>query len=146
MASAEMNEFSKPIPVPDSDSEPFWTGCREGRLRVQRCRQCKTLRFPARQFCAECHSGDSDWIDVSGRGRVYSWIVVVHPVPREVYGGDVPYVVALVDLAEGVRMASNIIGCDPHAVVAGMELEVTFEDGPNGMVLPKFRPLFAPAA
>lgn len=135
-----MNDFAKPVPVPDSDSELFWRGCREGRLLIQRCSDCRTPRFPAREHCAKCHSNENEWIEASGRGKVFSWIVVVHPVPREVYGSDVPYVVALIDLTEGIRMASNIVGCDPHAVYAGMEVEVSFEKRPDGVVLPKFRP------
>jgi uncharacterized OB-fold protein len=136
-----MNDFPKPIPVPDRDSEPFWRGCREGRLFIQRCSQCGTPRFPARQFCAHCHSKEREWIQASGRGKVFSWIVVVHPVPREVYQNDVPYVVALIELAEGVRMASNIVDCDPYAVYAGMEVEVVFEKQTDEITLPKFRPL-----
>ncbi|MGF7159393.1 hypothetical protein FHS85_001012 [Rhodoligotrophos appendicifer] len=135
-----MNEFTKPIPVPDADSAPFWDGTRAHKLLIQRCTNCGTLRFPARKSCGHCHSDASDWTEVSGKGRVYSWIVVNHPVPREVYGQEVPYVVALIDLDEGVRMVSNIIGCDVHAVTAEMPVEVVFEAGQGGMVLPKFKP------
>ena len=135
-----MTELSKPVPVADADSEPFWEGCREHRLLIQRCTSCGTFCFPPHRSCPKCRSEASDWVEASGRGNVYSWIVVNHPVPREVFAGEVPYVVALIDLDEGVRMASNIIGCDPHAVTAGMPVEVVFEQGQGGMVLPKFRP------
>ncbi len=138
-----MDHSMKPVPVPDADSEPFWSGCRAHRLRIQECTACGTRRFPPHRLCPACHSDQSRWIDASGRGRVYSWITVVHPVPKEVYAGDVPYVVALIELEEGVRMVSNIVGCDPHAVTAAMPVEVTFEPGPSGFVLPKFKPLAA---
>ncbi|WP_342641057.1 Zn-ribbon domain-containing OB-fold protein [Rhodoligotrophos ferricapiens] len=135
-----MNDFSKPVPVADSDSAPFWEGCRAHRLMIQRCGSCKTPRFPPMRTCPKCHSTETEWFKASGRGTVYSWIVVQHPVPREVYGQDVPYVVALIDLEEGVRMVSNVIGLDPHAIIGNMPVEVTFEEGQGGVVLPKFKP------
>jgi uncharacterized OB-fold protein len=71
---------------------------------------------------------------------VFSWIVVVHPIPREIYADEVPYVVALIDLEEGARMASNIVGCAPGDVTAGMPVEVVFEKLTEEITLPKFRP------
>lgn len=133
--------YNKPLPVPDADTEPFWTACRQGRLTVQCCSACGAKRLPPERFCPHCHSPDSTWEAVSGRGTVYSWIVVRHPVPGDVYGGDVPYVVALIDLAEGVRMASNIIDCEPDAVRAEMAVEVVFDPVTETVTLPKFRPL-----
>jgi len=134
-----MNEAKRPVPVPDSDSAPFWEGCREHKLLIQKCSDCGTLRFPARRHCAECGSDASEWTEVSGTGKVFSWIVVNHPVPREVFGAEVPYVVALIELDEGVRMPSNIVGIAPHEVEAYMPVEVVFNDF-NGTILPQFRP------
>jgi uncharacterized OB-fold protein len=71
---------------------------------------------------------------------VFSWIVVNHPVPKDIYGLDVPYVVALVELEEGVRMPTNIVGCDPSAIRADMPVQVAFEDVTAELTLPKFRP------
>lgn len=133
--------YSKPLPVPDADTEPFWTACREGRLTVQSCTACGAKRLPPERFCPHCHSADSSWQAVSGRGTVYSWIVVRHPVPGDVYGDEVPYVVALIDLAEGVRIASNIIDCGVDAVTANMAVEVTFDPVTETVTLPKFRPV-----
>jgi uncharacterized OB-fold protein len=135
-----MNQMLKPLPAPDSDSMPFWDGCRDHKLMLQRCTECGRFRFPPHRFCHRCQSEESEWIEASGKGEVFSWIVVVHPVPREVYAGEVPYVVALIDLEEGVRMASNIVDCDPHAVEAGMPVEVIFRPARDGIVLPLFRP------
>jgi len=134
-----MSKPTPPMPVPDADSEPFWSGCREHRLRLQHCAACDKPRYPPRRHCAACGSDDSVWKDASGKGKVYSWIVVNHPVPRDVYADKVPYVVALVDLAEGVRMATNIVDLPPHAVEADMPVEVTFAEV-AGAVLPLFRP------
>lgn len=134
-----MNEPTRPQPFPDSDSAPFWEGCREHRLRIQHCSACGTPRFPARRHCAECGSDASNWADVSGKGTVYSWIVVNHPVPREVFASEVPYVVALVELDEGVRMPTNIIDIPSDRIEAEMPVEVTFVEL-EGTVLPRFRP------
>lgn len=138
--------YAKPLPVPDPDSAHFWAGCRSHRLLIQRCRNCGTYRFPAGPVCPSCRSREADWIEASGRGTDFSWIVVRHPVPRSVYQEDVPYIVALVTLEEGVRMATNIIGCEPEAVTAGMEVELTFHDVTVDISLPKFRPVIPGAA
>jgi uncharacterized OB-fold protein len=130
----------KPIPEPDSESLPFWQACRDRRLLVQYCGDCKTPRFPPTHHCPSCRSSNSEWVESAGRGMVYSWIVIHHPVPREVYGDDVPYVVALVELDEKVRIATNIIGCDPADIRAGMPVSVAFEEVRDGVVLAKFRP------
>ena len=135
-----MTEYGKPVPVADADSAPFWEGCTRGQLLLQRCADCGAIRFPAAGICPHCRATGAEWITASGRARVYSWIVVTHPVPREIYDDDVPYVVALVELEEGVRMATNIVGCDAGEVRAGMEVEVTFDEVAPDVVLPRFRP------
>jgi len=132
--------YAKPVPVPDPDSAPFWAGCREGRLLIQHCDDCSSHQFPPSNVCAQCGSGRLGWHQASGAGKVFSWIVVRHPVPKPVYAEDVPYVVALVELAEGVRMPSNIVGCAPEAVVADMPLKVTFRQVSDEVVLPLFEP------
>ena len=135
-----MSHAGKPVPVPDADSRRFWEGCRERELLIQRCLDCGRPRFPPSAFCPHCRSRRVEWTKASGRGRVYSWIVVNHPVPKEIYAGDVPYVVALVELEEGVRMPSNIVGCDPGSVVADMPVEVVFERVSESLTLPRYRP------
>ena len=135
-----MSHYDKPIPVPDFDSAPFWEGCRQHKLLLQRCAACGHLRFPPSGMCPHCRSTQSDWIAATGRGRLYSWIVIRHPIPREIYGNDVPYVVALVDLEEGVRIPTNM-DCAPDVLVGDMPVEVVFDDVTPDLTLPKFRPL-----
>jgi hypothetical protein len=135
-----MNPFGKPLPVADADSRPFWDGCRAGELRLQKCTGCGALRYPPASLCPDCGGGEAGWVALGGRGRVFSWITVTHPIPREVYEGEVPYVVALIDLAEGARIASNIVGCAPAEIAAGMEVEVIFENVTDEITLPKFKP------
>lgn len=133
--------YDKPVPVPDPDSAPFWEGCRRSRLLIQRCRACDHAQFPPSSVCAHCGSDDVAWVEAAGTGTVFSWIVVRHPVPKPVYAADVPYVVALIELAEGVRMPSNVIDCAPEDVRAAMPVEVTFRKVSEDVVLPLFRPI-----
>lgn len=135
-----MAEYLRPLPLPDPDSAPFWKGCREHRLMLQRCAACAQHRYPPHAYCPSCRSPDVEWVASSGRGSVFSWIVVTHPVPREVFESEVPYVVALIELDEGVRIASNIVGCAPGDVYAGMRVGVWFDDVTPETTLPKFRP------
>jgi uncharacterized OB-fold protein len=132
--------YRKPLPVPDADSRPFWEGCREHKLLLMRCGNCGQMRFPPTTFCSHCQSREHLWIESTGHGRVFSWIVVRHPVPPDVYADDVPYIVALVELDEGVRMPTNIIDCQPEDVRAGMSVRVAFRDVRPEISLPVFHP------
>jgi uncharacterized OB-fold protein len=133
--------YPKPVPVLDVETRPFWEACQRGRLTLQRCSDCGHIRFPPTRFCAKCRSVKCEWIESKGRGRVFSWIVVRHPVPRDVYAQDVPYVVALIALDEGVRIPSNIIDCKPEDVSAGMPVSVVFRAVTPDVTLPLFQPV-----
>ena len=106
-----MSAVAKPLPHPDRDSEPFWQGVREGELRLQRCGECRTLRFPPREICNRCYSERADWDVVSGRGRLVSWCVT-HQVFNPAYADDVPYTVLQVALEEqdDVQMIGRLEG------------------------------------
>ena len=132
--------YPKPLPVLDPETRPFWEACRQGRLLLQRCAECGHLRFPPTRFCSRCNSAKCDWIESKGEGIVFSWIVVRHPVPRDIYAQDVPYVVALVELAEGVRIPSNIVKCTPEDISAGMPVKVVFRPVTADITLPLFEP------
>jgi uncharacterized OB-fold protein len=132
--------YAKPLPVPDADSRPFWEGCHHHKLLIMRCNRCGQVRFPPTTFCSRCQAHEHLWIESTGRGRVFSWIVVRHPVPQEVYAEDVPYIVAVVELEEGVRIPSNIIDCTPELVRAGLPVHVVFRDVNDQISLPVFRP------
>ncbi|MBX3025406.1 Zn-ribbon domain-containing OB-fold protein [bacterium] len=129
----------KPIPAITPEMRPFFEGARRHELRVQRCRGCGALRFPARALCSACLSTDSEWIAVSGRGEIYSFNVM-HQVYHPGFAAEVPYTVVLVQLAEGPRMISNLVGIDAHAVRVGMPVRVVFETLSDEVTLPKFTP------
>ena len=127
-----------PAPVPDLDTEPFWDGCQEKRFLVPECTSCGTRRWPPGPMCPVCQSMDTRWIESAGRGSVYSWLVVHNPV-NPVLAEQVPYVVAMIDLEEGVRVVGNVEGCDPDSVHPGMAVAVIFERHEGGMMIPNFR-------
>ena len=130
---------TKPVPNPTPETQPFWDACADGRLRIQRCRSCGTAYFYPRPICPGCGSTDVEWFDASGRATLYSYVINHRPV--EGFENDVPYAIAIVALAEGPRMMTNIIGIEntPEKLVLDMDLEVTF--APRGeMTVPLFRP------
>jgi uncharacterized OB-fold protein len=131
----------KPLPVPDSESAPFWASCRAHKMKIVRCTACGQVRFPPTSFCPKCQSAEHEWVEASGVGKIFSWIVVRHPVPKDVYALDVPYVVALVELDEGVRMPTNIVDCAPEDVRADMRVQVTYRDVTDEVTLPVFAPI-----
>ena len=126
----------RPRPATSRDTEFFWEGVARGELLIQRCASCGTLRHPPRPACGVCRSFEWDTIASSGRGEVYSRVVVHHPV---VPPFEAPYVVALVALEEGVRLVSNVIGVPPEDVRIGMPVEVVFERVDDELTLPLFR-------
>ncbi len=127
-----------PRPLPNLDTQPFWDGCQEERLLLPRCSACGEGRWPPGPMCPACQSQDVDWIESSGRGRVYSWIVANHPV-HPVLTGQVPYVVAMIELEHNIRLVGNVMGCAPDEVEADLPVEVIFERLEDGRQLPNFR-------
>lgn len=128
-----------PEPIVNADSEPYWRGARDGKLLLQRCSDCGTLRFFPRYLCTECGSEATEWIEASGRGTVHSF-TIVHRAAFPEFQAHTPYVVALIDLAEGPRMMTNIVGDDRLSVAIGDTVTVTFENrGTEGAKVPQFQ-------
>jgi len=117
----------------------YWAACRRHELVIQRCRGCGAHQFYPRILCASCASRSLDWVRASGRGTVASYTVVRRAI-SEAFAARVPYVVALVALAEGPTMMSEVVGCAAESVRIGLPVEVVFDDLPDGVTLPKFRP------
>ena len=130
-------EGGRPIPRRTPVSAPHFDAAREGRLRIQRCPRHGFFFYP-RSRCPECLADDWVWEDVSGRGRVYSYTVDrVGLDPAQ--SARVPLVVAIVELEEGPRLTTNIVGCPAESVSVGMDVEVAFEDlGSESLI--QFRP------
>lgn len=115
----------RPAPVPDADSAPYWRAAHEGRLVVQRCERCATHQLYPRDRCRTCR-GPVEWVEASGRGTVYSFTVIRQNYSRP-FRDWIPYVVALVDLEEGPRVMTNVVGCAPEDVRIGLGVRATFE-------------------
>ena len=130
-------EQEPPLPQPDALTAPFWEACRRKVLEVSACEDCGHLFLPPGPCCPTCWSTQLAARPVSGRGRVFSFAVyrrTYHPAT------PAPYVVALVELDEGPRLISNIVGCAPEEVAVDMPVEVRFEEA-DDFTLPRFAPV-----
>jgi len=133
-----MPELCKPIPAVTPDMREFFAGAREGRLMVQKCDDCGRLRFPAYEICSNCDSTRARWVPVSGRGSVFSFNIM-HQVYHPAFAAEVPYAVVVVELEEGCKITSNLLGVKPHDIKCGMPVEVVFEKLSDEVTVPKFR-------
>jgi uncharacterized protein len=129
----------KPLPKPAPESLPFWAAAKKHRLELPHCNACQKFWFPPSQSCPHCLSTDFAFQAVSGRGKVFSF-VTFHRVYHPAFANEVPYVVALVELAEGPRLLSNIVGIKPDAVTCDMPVNVVFDDVSETTTVPKFAP------
>ena len=136
---------AKAVPVATPTTKPFWDATQAGELRIQRCSACTKHYLYPRTHCPNCGSSKTEWVKVSGRARLYSYVISHMAAPG--WEGNVPYVIAVVQLEEGPRMLSNLVGvpADPAALILDTPLEVVFEARGN-MTLPLFRPVKAGSA
>jgi hypothetical protein len=132
---------ARPLPQPDEWSREFWDACRKERLVMQRCKSCGRFRYTPGPMCARCRSFEREYVAVSGRGTIYSWIVV-HPPVMPAFADRVPLAVVLVELEEDpeLRMVGNLFDCAPERITFGMPVEVTFEKVADDVTLPQWRP------
>ena len=121
-------------------SKPFWEGTKQHKLLIQECKDCHAKIFYPRKICPECWSENLSWTEASGKGKVFSYSVTMAGV-EEKFAEDLPFVLALVDLEEGVRMMTNIVDCPHDEVSIGMDVEVVFEKVTEDVSLPKWRPV-----
>lgn len=129
-----------PLPVSDTDSEPFWAGCRAGHLAAQRCPQCLRFRWPPMEFCPWCHAHGGDWIALVGTGTVRSF-VIVHRAFDPAFEDRLPYIVAHIalDAAADVTLIGNVEIDPVEAIAVGQRVAVAFRDA-GAVALPIFRP------
>ena len=133
-----MSESKRPLPQPTPETKHFWEGTQAGEIRLQRCDDCAKVYFPPRPFCPGCASRKVSIFKASGKARLYSYVIHHRPAP----GFTPPYAIAVVELAEGPRMMTNIVGCPqtPEALPLDMALEPVFEKMNDDITLPLFRP------
>ena len=133
-----MAEGKRPLPKPTPETQHYWDGTKAGELRLQACSDCKHTYFPPRPFCPKCASRNVTVRQASGKAKLFSYVIHHRPAP----GFDPPYAIAVVELAEGPRLMTNIVGCPqtPEALKLDMDLEVTFEKQSDTISLPFFKP------
>ena len=128
----------KPKPRPAPESLPYWQAAREHRLALPKCEDCQKFWFPPSRTCPHCLSTNFSFQNVSGKGKIFSF-VTFHRVYRPAFSNDVPYVVALIELDEGPRLLSNIMGVTHDQVKCELRVEVVFVDYDEDISIPKFK-------
>ncbi|MGH2628008.1 MAG: Zn-ribbon domain-containing OB-fold protein, partial [Anaerolineales bacterium] len=121
--------YKKPLPTPSPESKRYWEGARSHELWLPFCRACEAFYFYPRDFCPTCFSWDIEWRKTSGRGRVYTY-AIQHRAYHPAWQDELPYVTALVQLDEGPRLYTNLVGIDPDPtrIHCDMPVEVTFDN------------------
>jgi uncharacterized OB-fold protein len=117
--------MTRPLPIPDPRTAPYWEATRNDTLSLPRCTACGHYQFYPRPICNQCQSRDFAWTPCSGKGMVHSF-TVVHRAPSPAFADMVPYVVANIRLAEGAHLMSNVVNCAPQEVTIGMPVIVKF--------------------
>ena len=134
-----MTAMRADVPQIDAETRPFWDAAREHRLLVRSCTSCGRPHYYPRPFCPFCWNGRVEWVEASGRATLYTYSVV-HANDLPPWPERVPYIAAVVDLAEGPRMMTELVGCQPEQAVIGMDLRVAFRDD-GEFTAPVFRPV-----
>lgn len=133
-----MSDLPTPKPEITPETEVFWDATTDGELLLRRCPDCDTVYHYPRTLCPNCLNDDTEWIEASGTGVVYSYTVTRQT--RGEYGDSTPYVLAYVELEEGPRIMTNIVGCDPDDVTVGQKVKVVFDDVDEDVALYRFTP------
>jgi uncharacterized protein len=133
---ADQLPYTKPLPAISRANQAFWKATLNGQLVLPHCRRCGNTWFPASTRCPQCLSTDVDSTQASGRGRLWSWVIMHRRYIKEF---DPPYVVGFVELEEGPMLMSTIVGARPEQLACEMLLEIIFESATPEMSIAKFR-------
>lgn len=136
--SSGVKKINRVHPVENHDHEHFWQGLRDGKLLIQKCDNCGTLRHPPQPMCEECQSTEWSTIESTGEGEVYTYTVMHYP---EIPPFDYPNIIVLIDLKEGVRITSQLMDCKPDDVEIGMKVKMKITEVQEDMSLPLFYPV-----
>ena len=136
-----MADYKKPLPQATPETQDFWDGLKRGEFRLQRCKAAGHVYFPPRPFCPRCATRDVESFTASGKGRLHSYVINHRPAPG--FEADAPYAIAVVELDEGPRLMSNIVGVaqTPETLPLDLELELAATAVTDEITLPLFRPL-----
>jgi len=138
---AEQKSYEKPLPEFRPETKPYWDAARNHELVIPRSKTTGEYFFYPRALSpGEDMTEDIEWVKASGKAKIWTY-AIHHMGPTKAHKGDPPYVVALVETDEGVKMMTDIVDVDPHDVQVGMEVEVVFDDVTDEVTLPKFKPV-----
>jgi len=132
-------EYKKPLPSPTALDAPFWQAAKAGELRLQKCVDCGNVWYPPSFGCPRCLSDNYEWAKMSGKGKIWSW-VVFHQLYFQSFSEDIPYNVIVVQLEEGPLMISNMVEVKNENIRCDMPVEVVFDSVTSDISLPKFKP------
>ena len=131
-----MTEATRPKPLLGHDNAWWWDMAAAGRLGIQKCKGCRTLRHPPRPMCGDCHSTEWEAVEASGRGTICSFTVLTHP---QFAGFEYPLIIILVDLEEGTRFTSQLVDCSPEQVDFGLPVKMLIQEDADGFKIPVFK-------
>jgi uncharacterized OB-fold protein len=137
--SDAIDAMPKPRPQPTPVSQPFWDALRDERVELQRCADCGRWVYYPRSRCPACLSDRLRWTVVDGSGTVYTF-TVAEQATAPPFADEVPQLLAVVELAEGVRMSTTLVDVDPVDIAIGMPVAPVFDHGDDGITLLRFRP------
>ncbi len=138
--SEEKKEYNKPLPEFRPETKPFWEAAKQHKLVIPRSKDTGEFFFYPRALSPGADmSEDIEWVESEGKGKVWTFSIH-HMGPSKAYKGEPPYVVALIEMDEGVKIMSNVVDVDPHDVSIGMDVQVVFDDVTDDVTLPKFKP------
>jgi len=135
-----MSNYTKPLPTLNDENRPFWEATKAHNLQMQRCSECGHIRYPIGPVCTKCLSSKFSWVQMSGKGKIISY-VVIQQMYNKAFAEDLPFNCALVELDEGPRMISNIVGIPNDEIKSGMKIEATFDDVTDTITIPRFKVL-----
>lgn len=134
------SEYKKSLPEVTPLSKSFWDATKRHELVLQRCKECGTHQWYPKPWCIDCGSRDLPWTKVSGRGKVYSFTTIRQVVQNSTgFEAELPFVLAVIELDEGPRMVTQLVGVKPEDAAIGMSVTVTFEDATPEVSIPKFK-------
>lgn len=137
-----MADYNGALPKPTPETQPYWDGAKLHKLILPYCAACDAYTFYPRPFCKQCFSWDVEWRELSGKGKLHTF--VINHRPARGFEDRAPYVIGIVELAEGPRMMTNLVMDEtptPDNVHIDMDVEVVYDDVTDEITLPKFRPL-----
>jgi len=135
----DKKRYAKPLPHIDEENRPWWEAAKRHELYIQKCRDCGDLRHHPRALCTNCMSSNTEWVKCSGKGKIYTF-TVTNQNGAAGFRDSLPYVLAWVEIDEGLRILTNIVDCPPAQVKIDQRVEVVFDDVTPEVTLVKFRP------